>query len=76
MKKIIAPFILMIALTSCGDDEKDKDLGKVAITAAGALGGAVAGNSLTSPENQTMGTVVGGVAGGALGYLAGNALMN
>lgn len=74
-KKLSATMILLLSLTSCGDDISSKDLGKMAITAGGAAGGALLGSKMVSPENKMMGMLAGGVAGGALGYLAGGALM-
>lgn len=74
-KKLTATMILLLGLTSCGDDISSKDLGKMAITAGGAAGGALIASSMMSPENKTMGMLAGAVAGGALGYFAGGALM-
>lgn len=74
-RKFIAILVLTLSLAGCGDDEKNKDLGKMAITAGGAAGGALIASKMSSEKNKTMATVVGAAAGGALGYYAGGALM-
>lgn len=70
-KKLALALILSACtLSGCGD-ESSGTLTKVALTAAGGAGGALLGNKLSSSEDKTLSTVLGGVAGGALGYIAG-----
>lgn len=45
-----------------------------ALTAVGAVGGAIVGNRAASPENRTIATIVGAVIGGVIGNKIGDAI--
>lgn len=61
---------VLAACASCGDDTT-----KALTTAAGVGGGAVLGNYLAKGKNnKTLGMLVGGAAGGGLGYLLGSSI--
>jgi hypothetical protein len=60
--------LLLGTLSSCGD--MGGEMPKMALTAAGAAGGALIGSKL-APNNKTMGAVIGAGAGGLLGYTVG-----
>jgi surface antigen len=45
-----------------------------ALTAVGAVGGAIIGNRTASPENRTIATIVGAVIGGVIGNKIGDAI--
>ena len=70
LRAILIGFGAMAFCTSCGDDTT-----KALTTAAGVGGGAVLGNYLAKgKENKTLGMLVGGAAGGGLGYLLGSSI--
>jgi hypothetical protein len=64
-----------LVFSSCGDSGSNQDLGKMAVVAAGAGGGALLGNNMAGQGNKKMGMLLGGATGGALGYFLGNNIM-
>lgn len=67
--------IFFFSASSCSENDFDqKTVTKALITAGGALGGAFIGSKI-SGDSPMLGTVVGGLAGGALGYMAGGAIV-
>lgn len=67
--------IFVFTASSCSENDFDqKTVTKALITAGGALGGAFIGSKV-SGDSPMLGTVVGGLAGGALGYMAGGAIV-